>query len=52
MKEIIFKESNYEKVQKELDNVQKLSKVRTVSVKDINVYLEIADEKLGIPKNI
>lgn len=50
MKEIIFKESNYEKVQKALDNVQKLSKVRTVSVQDINVYLEIADEKLGIPK--
>lgn len=50
MKEIIFKESNFEKVQKELDNVQKLSKARTVSIKDIKEFLEKAVEKLGIPK--
>lgn len=54
MKEILIKESNLERIQTELDKVQKQCKVRTISVKDLLKAVEKIDihlyQRCGLSK--
>lgn len=50
MKEIIFKEKNFDKIQKILDDVQNRCTARTITIKDMEDYLKKAEAKLELPK--
>ena len=50
MNEIVFKKSNFGRIQEMLDEAQKRSSVRNISIEDMDNALQTVDKKLSIPQ--